>query len=93
MKIGLLLICRKKEVAAQLMKKVDDNLLKLFKIVFETPVQASFRESAFVMQTYIAFYTTQGQNGIDRRIPLSDRERADGMKIEAVASCQGSAGH
>ena len=50
MKIGLLLICRKKEVAAQLMKKVDDNLLKLFKIVFETPVQASFRESAFVIR-------------------------------------------
>ena len=40
MKNGLLLICRKKEVAAQLMKKVDDNLLKLFKTVFKTPVKA-----------------------------------------------------
>ena len=40
MKIGLLLIWRKKEVAAQLMKKVDDNLLKLFKTVFETSVKA-----------------------------------------------------
>ena len=43
MKIGLLLICPKKEVAVQLMKKVDDNLLKLFKTVFETPVQAGFK--------------------------------------------------
>ena len=50
MKIGLLLICPKKEVAVQLMKKVDDNLLKLFKTVFETPVQAGFRESAFVIR-------------------------------------------
>ena len=50
MKIGLLLICRKKEVAAQLMKKVDDNLLKLFKTVFETPVKAGSEGAPLVIR-------------------------------------------
>ena len=50
MKIGLLLICPKKEVAVQLMKKVDDNLLKLFKIVFETPVKAGSEGAPIVIR-------------------------------------------
>ena len=50
MKIGLLLICPKKEVAVQLMKKVDDNLLKLFKTVFETPVKAGSEGASLVIR-------------------------------------------
>ena len=50
MKIALLLICRKKEVAAQLMKKVDDNLLKLFKTVFETPVKTGSEGASLIIR-------------------------------------------
>ena len=50
MKIGLLLICPKKEVAVQLMKKVDDNLLKLFKTVFETSVKAGSEGAPLIIR-------------------------------------------